>query len=185
MRVRLAAMALRNVTMAAAQRWDLDAASTATATTRLLSAGTGMRPVCRRTVNGKVVVADTTAVNNSTLIARFNTDGSLIPGSVLRVPASSSPPGGNHFGWINRRRWRGSGLKADNRIVVTSSPDGVDMGVMVFTADGVLDTTFDGDGRKLPRERGDSMSGHRRSPSHQTATSLWWAQTLMVHSPIK
>ena len=103
---------------------------------------------------GKVVVAGhrLDGFQFDPFIARFNTDGSLDTGfgsAGTGIVVSPWPGGESISEWINRSGGAVDvALMADNRIVVTSSPDGVDMGIMVFTADGVLDTTFDGDGRK-------------------------------------
>ena len=115
--------------------------------------------------SGKVVVAGArmSGFQFDPLIARFNTDGSLdtsfgSDGTGIVVEPWSD--GETIKEWVNR-----SGaavdvaLLSDDRIVVTSSPSGNDEkhGVMVFTADGVLDTSFDGDGRRKIASGGPAM----------------------------
>ena len=88
------------------------------------------------------------------LIARFNADGSLdtsFGSAGTGIVVSPWPDGETIMAWVNR-----SGaavdvaLLSDDRIVLSSSPSGnkEKHGVMVFTVDGVLDTSFSGDGRK-------------------------------------
>ena len=105
--------------------------------------------------SGKVVVAGArmNGFQFDPLIARFNTDGSLdttFGSDGTGIVVEPWPDGETILEWVNR-----SGaavdvaLLSDDRIVVTSSPSGDNEkhGIMLFTADGVLDTSFDGDGR--------------------------------------
>ena len=114
--------------------------------------------------SGKVVVAGA-RMNGSQfdpLIARFNTDGSLDTtfGSDGTGIVVEPWPNATIMEWVNR-----SGaavdvaLLFDDRIVVTSSPSGDNEkhGIMLFTADGVLDTSFDGDGRRKIASGGPNM----------------------------
>ena len=114
--------------------------------------------------SGKVVVAGA-RMNGSQfdpLIARFNTDGSLDTtfGSDGTGIVVEPWPNATIMEWVNR-----SGaavdvaLLSDDRIVVTSSPSGDNEkhGIMLFTADGVLDTSFDGDGRRKIASGGPNM----------------------------
>ena len=114
--------------------------------------------------SGKVVVAGA-RMNGSQfdpLIARFNTDGSLDTsfGSDGTGIVVETWFGAGILEWVNR-----SGaavdvaLLSDDRIVVTSSPslDDARHGVMVFTADGVLDRSFSADGRHRVGNDGPNM----------------------------
>ena len=114
--------------------------------------------------SGKVVVAGA-RMNGSQfdpLIARFNTDGSLDTtfGSDGTGIVVEPWPNATIMEWVNR-----SGaavdvaLLSDDRIVVTSSPSGDNEkhGIMLFTSDGVLDTSFDGDGRRKIASGGPNM----------------------------
>jgi uncharacterized delta-60 repeat protein/uncharacterized repeat protein (TIGR02543 family) len=114
---------------------------------------------------GKVVIAGArmNGFQFDPLIARFNTDGSLdttFGSSGTGVVVEPWPSGETIMEWINR-----SGaavdvaLLSDDRIVVTSSPSGDNEkhGIMLFTADGVLDTSFDGDGRRKIASGGPAM----------------------------
>ena len=105
--------------------------------------------------SGKVVVAGA-RMNGSQfdpLIARFNTDGSLDTtfGSDGTGIVVEPWPNASIMEWVNR-----SGaavdvaLLSDDRIVVTSSPSGDNEkhGIMLFTADGVLDPSFWSNGRR-------------------------------------
>ena len=115
--------------------------------------------------SGKVVVAGArmNGFQFDPLIARFNTDGSLdtsFGSDGTGVVVEPWPNGETIMEWVNR-----SGaavdvaLLSDDRIVVTSSPSGDDEkhGIMLFTADGVLDATFDGDGRRKIASGGPAM----------------------------
>ena len=115
--------------------------------------------------SGKVVVAGArmNGFQFDPLIARFNTDGTLdmsFGSDGTGIVVEPWPDGETIMEWVNR-----SGaavdvaLLSDDRIVVTSSPSGDDEkhGIMLFTADGVLDTTFDGDGRRKIASGGPAM----------------------------
>ncbi len=114
--------------------------------------------------SGKVVVAGArmNGFQFDPLIARFNTDGSLDTtfGSDGTGIVVEPWPNATIMEWVNR-----SGaavdvaLLSDDRIVVTSSPSGDNEkhGIMLFTADGVLDTSFDGDGRRKIASGGPNM----------------------------
>ena len=114
--------------------------------------------------SGKTVVAGArmNGFQFDPLIARFNTDGSLDPsfGSDGTGIVVEPWPNATVMEWVNR-----SGaavdvaLLSDDRIVVTSSPSGDNEkhGIMLFTADGVLDTSFDGDGRRKIASGGPAM----------------------------
>lgn len=87
------------------------------------------------------------------LIARFNTDGSLDTtfGSDGTGIVVSPWPNASIMEWVNRSGAAvDAALLSDDRIVVTSSPSGDNEkhGIMLFTADGVLDTSFWSDGRR-------------------------------------
>ena len=114
---------------------------------------------------GKVVIAGArmNGFQFDPMIARFNTDGSLdttFGSSGTGVVVEPWPSGETIMEWVNR-----SGaavdvaLLSDDRIVVTSSPSGNNEkhGIMLFTADGVLDTSFDGDGRRKIASGGPAM----------------------------
>ena len=115
--------------------------------------------------SGKVVVAGArmNGFQFDPLIARFNTDGSLdttFGSDGTGIVVEPWPNGETIMEWVNR-----SGaavdvaLLSDDRIVVTSSPSGDNEkhGIMLFTADGVLDTSFDGDGRRKIASGGPNM----------------------------
>ena len=115
--------------------------------------------------SGKVVVAGArmNGFQFDPMIARYNTDGSLdtsFGSDGTGVVVEPWPNGETIMEWVNR-----SGaavdvaLLSDDRIVVTSSPSGDDEkhGIMLFTADGVLDATFDGDGRRKIASGGPAM----------------------------
>jgi len=114
--------------------------------------------------SGKVVVAGArmNGFQFDPLIARFNTDGSLDTtfGSDGTGIVVEPWPNATLMEWVNR-----SGaavdvaLLSDDRIVVTSSPSGDNEkhGIMLFTAEGVLDTSFDGDGRRKIAADGPNM----------------------------
>ena len=114
--------------------------------------------------SGKVVVAGA-RMNGSQfdpLIARFNTDGSLDTtfGSDGTGIVVEPWPNATIMEWVNR-----SGaavdvaLLSDDRIVVTSSPSGDNEkhGIMLFTAEGVLDPSFWSDGRRKIASGGPNM----------------------------
>ena len=114
--------------------------------------------------SGKVVVAGA-RMNGSQfdpLIARFNTDGSLDTtfGSDGTGIVVEPWPNATLMEWVNR-----SGaavdvaLLSDDRIVVTSSPSGDNEkhGIMLFTAEGVLDPSFWSDGRRKIASGGPNM----------------------------
>ncbi|NDH19242.1 MAG: hypothetical protein EBY51_07740, partial [Actinobacteria bacterium] len=115
--------------------------------------------------SGKVVVAGARmdGFQFDPMIARFNTDGSLdtsFGSDGTGIVVEPWPDGETILEWVNR-----SGaavdvaLLSDDRIVVTSSPSGnnEEHGIMLFTADGVLDTSFDGDGRRKIASGGPAM----------------------------
>ena len=114
--------------------------------------------------SGKVVVAGARmdGFQFDPLIARFNTDGSLDTtfGSDGTGVVVEPWPNATIMEWVNR-----SGaavdvaLLSDDRIVVTSSPSGDNEkhGIMLFTADGVLDPSFWSDGRRKIASGGPNM----------------------------
>lgn len=114
--------------------------------------------------SGKVVVAGARmdGFQFDPLIARFNTDGSLDTtfGSDGTGIVVEPWPNATIMEWVNR-----SGaavdvaLLSDDRIVVTSSPSGDNEkhGIMLFTADGVLDPSFWSDGRRKIASGGPNM----------------------------
>jgi len=115
--------------------------------------------------SGKVVVAGArmNGFQFDPLIARFNADGSLdtsFGSDGTGIVVEPWPDGETIMEWVNR-----SGaavdvaLLSDDRIVVTSSPSGDNEkhGIMLFTAEGVLDTSFDGDGRRKIASGGPNM----------------------------
>ena len=115
--------------------------------------------------SGKVVVAGArmNGFQFDPMLARYNTDGSLdtsFGSDGTGIVVEPWPDGETIMEWVNR-----SGaavdvaLLSDDRIVLTSSPSGDDEkhGIMLFTADGVLDTTFDGDGRRKIASGGPAM----------------------------
>ena len=114
--------------------------------------------------SGKVVVAGArmNGFQFDPLIARFNTDGSLDTtfGSDGTGIVVEPWPNATIMEWVNR-----SGaavdvaLLSDDRIVVTSSPSGDNEkhGIMLFTAEGVLDPSFWSDGRRKIASGGPNM----------------------------
>ena len=105
--------------------------------------------------SGKVVVAGhrMDGFQFDPLIARFNTDGSLDTtfGSDGTGIVVSPWPNASIMEWVNRSGAAvDAALLSDDRIVVTSSPSGDNEkhGIMLFTAVGVLDTSFWSDGRR-------------------------------------
>ena len=105
--------------------------------------------------SGKVVVAGArmNGMQFDPMLARYNADGSLDTsfGSDGTGIVIEPWPNASIMEWVNR-----SGaavdvaLLSDDRIVVTSSPSGDNEkhGIMLFTADGVLDPSFWTDGRR-------------------------------------
>ena len=115
--------------------------------------------------SGKVVVAGArmNGFQFDPMIARYNTDGSLdtsFGSDGTGIVVEPWPDGETIMEWVNR-----SGaavdvaLLSDDRIVVTSSPSGDNEkhGIMLFTSDGLLDTSFHGDGRLKIASGGPNM----------------------------
>ena len=115
--------------------------------------------------SGKVVVAGArmNGFQFDPLVARFNADGGLdtsFGSDGTGIVVEPWPDGETIMEWVNR-----SGaavdvaLLSDDRIVVTSSPSGDNEkhGIMLFTADGILDTSFDEDGRRKIASGGPAM----------------------------
>ena len=105
--------------------------------------------------SGKTVIAGArmNGMQFDPLLARFNVDGSLdtsFGSDGTGIVVEPWPNGETIMEWVNR-----SGaavdiaLLSDDRIVMTSSPSGNDErhGIMLFNSNGVLDTSFSGDGR--------------------------------------
>ena len=105
--------------------------------------------------SGKTVIAGArmNGMQFEPLLARFNVDGSLdtsFGSDGTGIVVEPWPNGETIMEWVNR-----SGaavdiaLLSDDRIVMTSSPSGNDErhGIMLFNSNGVLDTSFSGDGR--------------------------------------
>ncbi len=106
--------------------------------------------------SGKTVIAGArmNGMQFDPLLARFNIDGSLdtsFGSDGTGIVVEPWPNGETIMEWVNR-----SGaavdiaLLSDDRIVMTSSPSGNDErhGIMLFNSNGVLDTSFSGDGRR-------------------------------------
>ena len=105
--------------------------------------------------SGKTVIAGArmNGMQFDPLLARFNIDGSLdtsFGSDGTGIVVEPWPNGETIMEWVNR-----SGaavdiaLLSDDRIVMTSSPSGNDErhGIMLFNSNGILDTSFSGDGR--------------------------------------
>jgi uncharacterized delta-60 repeat protein len=102
--------------------------------------------------DGKIVVAgladnafddpDPEASFNDMAVVRYNSDGTL---------DTTFSSDGKAFASISQSEARGVALQSDGKIVVVgeNSPGATDPMVARFNSNGTLDTTFDGDGKKL------------------------------------